>query len=57
MGNQMPFVCMQTKEKSTVVSVLPLGTMLVVHQSVLIYQVWTLFLKWGVVYLAFAEEN
>lgn len=53
----MPFVCMQTKEKSTVVSVLPLGTMLVVHQSVLIYQVWTLFLKWGVVYLAFAEEN
>lgn len=57
MGNQMPFVCIQTKEKSTVVSVLPLGTMLVVHQSVLIYQVWTLFLKWGVVYLAFAEEN
>jgi len=57
MGNQMPFVCMQTKEKSTVVSVLPLGTMLVVHQSVLIYQVWTLFLKWGVVYLAFSEEN
>lgn len=57
MGNQMPFVCMQTKEKSTVVSDLPLGTMLVVHQSVLIYQVWTLFLKWGVVYLAFAEEN
>ena len=57
MGNQMPFVCMQTKEKSTVVSVLPLGTMLVVHQSVLIYQVWTLFFFFLVVYLAFAEEN
>lgn len=57
MGSQMPFIYMQTEEKSTVVSVLPLGTMLVVHQPALVHQVRTLFLKWRVVYLAFAEEN